>query len=185
MVARRILRSVTLGLLAVAGAAFPYAGFAQARSAPVHSAQAFRHYTNARARYSISYPARWEVLANNGVDLFVGAPDHHAFLSANATAVGGPVTAAQIRQQQKVVLVGQHAGANTIRYAVRRIHGVTYQVAEGHVKQGNRYVDVILVDTLHRGYIFDFNAGVLLKARSTAAETKLLQDSLSSITLKP
>jgi hypothetical protein len=163
------------------------AGLAWVGTASASSPQVFRSYVNGKARYTINYPASWRVSPTSGLDLFVTSPDHRAFLTASAIPVGGnTVTTAQIKQQQKSVLLGQHAMPSSMTFNVRRINGVSFLIAEGVARQvtGNRFMDLILVDSLHRGYIFDFNAGVLMKVQSTSAETKLLVNSLNTIRLK-
>lgn len=184
MVIRRVSWSIVLSLLAAASAAAPLSGTAQASGGQTPSAQPLRHYINAKAHYVISYPANWKVTPSSDVDFMAKAPDHNAFLTASAIATGENVTAAQVKQQQKTVLQSLHAVAGSMTFETKSINGVVFLIGEAVARQNHRELDVILVDTVRHGYIYDFDAGVIMNAPSTAAETTLLQRSLNSITFK-
>ena len=169
-------------LLGLSMVVYPLSASAQTRSAT-----AFKQYVNAKAHYTVTYPAGWTKLSSNGLDLFVGAPDQHAFLTASATAApDGSMTGAQIAAQQRKVLIGDHITPGTITHEVRAINGVDFQISEGVTTHTSNHqtLDMIILDSLHGGYLYDFDAGVVLKVHSTGGEIAQIQHSLNSIKLR-
>ncbi len=181
MFKRRDLWLGAVGLVGLSLAALPLSASAQARGDT-----AYAQYANHKAHYTMSYPATWTKLSNKDLDLFVAAPDQHAFLTASATAAAsGSMTGAQIAAQQRKVLLGDHVTPSTITHEVRDINGVVFQISEGVTTQTAHHqaLDMIILDALHGGYLYDFGAGVILKLHGTATQITQLQHSLNSIAI--
>jgi serine/threonine protein kinase len=133
--------------------------------------------------YSIKYPASWtrKPHANNS-DIAFQAPDTNALVIASATA--GTATSAQIKAQQAKVLKGLGKAQGPLTYKLAGINGVTYQLSEIVTKNtSGKLLDVVLLDTVHGPYLYDFEALLLYNGPTYKAETKTVQQMLNSITL--
>lgn len=180
----RLSRPLVLAVLVTGGIAPTAAAVAHAQAPTTLPKQIFARYSNAGARYSITYPTAWQHIANSAVDFMAGAADRHAFVTASATSLNGStVSAAEITAQQKHVLQQDHLIAGTMTLDTKYIGGVRFEVAEGLTHAGNQVLDTIILDGVSHGYLYDFGAGVVLKTRSTAGETKLVLQSLNSISI--
>jgi|GEM_PF-2054897 len=140
-------------------------------------------YTNKKAGYHLSYPKGWTKQAGSGQDLELLSPDNLALFTAKG--VKGTATAAAIRAQQRSVLLGFGVSRGPIAASVKVVNGVPYQYAEiiAKTKKGNT-VDVLLLDTVKNGYLYDFEGFVQLKKAASTAEAAKLVKTFNSITLR-
>jgi hypothetical protein len=100
--------------------------------------------------------------------------DGFAFISANA--IDGTASAPEIRARQKQVLGQIGKPASTLNYVIKSINHLSFQISEEVVKASNgRLMDMILLDAVKNGRLYDFSGGVLQKQANT--------DKLSSVVL--
>jgi hypothetical protein len=144
------------------------------------NAGAIKTYHNNKTHYSISYPSSWKVMKSPSDDLQVRSKDGQAFIAADS--VVGTATAAQIKARQAQVLRGLGKPAGKLSYTVRPINGVVFQISELVVKSPKgSLVDTIALDTVRRGHLFDFGAGILLNQKNSKKEVDAVLASLFSI----
>lgn len=170
---RAIAASVLLGSLLAAGAF----------STGANAAGAGKTYTNKAHGYSLHYPTAWTAKPKSlGQDVAFYAPDQNAFVTA--LAVKGTATTAQIKSQQAKVLKGIGTAQGPLTYAVKSVNGVDYQISEIVTKTSNgKILDVILLDTVHGSYLYDFEGFLQEGKSSSQAEIKAVQGIFNSITL--
>ncbi len=149
-----------------------------------HAAQAaaMKTYTNNKAGYRISYPADWTVVTGQGLDLMLRTTDRNAFITANASRASG--SPAQINAAQKNVFkqLGTLQGKVIVRN--KKVGVLAIETAEAVVKSNGKRIDVYLVDVSRHGYIYDFNAGVVLGTPHTSAELAAISASYASIQIR-
>lgn len=140
-------------------------------------------YTNKKAGYHLSYPKGWTKQSGSGQDLALVSPDNLAIFTAKA--IKGTATASAIKDQQRKVLLGFGVSHGAIAAAVKVVNGVPYQYAEirAKTKKGN-IVDVLLLDTVKNGYLYDFEGFVQLKKAASPAAGQQLVKTFNSITLR-
>ncbi|HWE60878.1 MAG TPA: hypothetical protein VHB98_04135 [Chloroflexota bacterium] len=169
--------------LVLAGIALGSAGCVGSWQAAAHPLAAHKTYTNAKFGYAVNYPTNWKRSTLSGIQFAAFAPDHNAFITANA--VPGTLTVAQIKTAQKGALTNLGTLQGTISYGPRSIHGVTFQLAEALVKnKAGSLLDAVLIDTVRHGSLYVFNAGVVQKLSLTNKETTAVLNSLNSITIQ-
>ena len=99
-----------------------------------------------------------------------------------ASATKGTATEAEIKAQQSKVLKGLGKGQGPVSYKLAGIHGVAYALSEVVTKTAQgKLLDVVLLDTVHGAYLYDFEAFLLYNVPSTKPETKTVQQILNSI----
>ena len=83
------------------------------------------------------------------------------------------------------MLLGFGVSRGPIAASVKVVNGVPYQYAEiiAKTKKGNT-VDVLLLDTVKNGYLYDFEGFVQLKKAASTAEAAKLVKTFNSITLR-
>lgn len=152
-------------------------------SAGAMSAHAMKVYTSKAHGYSMSYPSDWKVKLNGGgQDAEFRAPDGNGFLSA--LGVRGTATKAEIKSQQRKVLLGLGKPQGAVSYGLKTINGISYQVSEIVSKAtSGQILDVIVLDTVHGAYLYDFEAISVLHTSTTKKETGEIIASLNSITI--
>ena len=140
-------------------------------------------YTNKKAGYHLSYPKGWTKQSGSGQDLAVVSPDNLAIFTAKA--VKGTATEAAIKAQQRSVLLGFGVSHGPLTASVKVVNGVPYQYAEivAKTKKGNT-VDVLLLDTVKNGYLYDFEGFVQLEKAASTADSQKLVKAFNSITLR-
>jgi hypothetical protein len=131
----------------------------------------------------VQYPASWTVTPQGfQIDVEFEAPDTNAIVTASATA--GSATVAEVKARQAKVLKGLGKAQARLTYKVVFIHGIKYVLSEIVTKTAQRKVlDVVLLDTVHGDYLYDFEAFLLYKGPTYKAETKTVQQILNSIQL--
>lgn len=171
--------ALILGLGAVSALAPTVAGARPARS--------HKTYSNATYHYVVDYPGNWALSHSKAVQFIAVAPDHKAFLTANA--IPGTLALADIKTAQKAAFtrlgkIRLGKMQSTIDYALKSIHKVTFQTAEALVKlPSGGQMDVILLDTDQHATLYDFDAGVVTGAAAANRERTALDNALNSITL--
>jgi hypothetical protein len=169
---RAIAASALLGALFAAGAG----------ATGANAAGATKTYANKAHGYRLHYPAAWTAKPKSlGQDVAFYAPDKNAFVTA--LAVKGTATTAEIKSQQAKVLRGIGTAQGPLNYAVKSVNGVAYQISEIVTKTNGKILDVILLDTVHGAYLYDFEGFLQMGKPSAKAETKAVQGILNSITL--
>jgi hypothetical protein len=151
---------------------------------PQAQAAGMKTYTNKAYGYSMQYPANWTLkLHTSQADAMFTAPDTNAIVTSSGNR--GTATIAAIKAQQAKVLKGLGKAQGSLTYKRVLINGVIYELSEivTKVKSG-KVLDSVLLDTVHAGNIYDFEAFVLFNASSTKGETKAVQHMLNSILLK-
>jgi hypothetical protein len=146
-------------------------------------AAGMKTYTNKKHGYSLQYPANWTRTPHAyQQDVAFTAPDTNAIVTASATA--GNATPAEVKAQQAKVLKGMGKAQGALSDKLVSIHGVTYQLSEIVTKtpQG-KVLDVVLLDTVHGAYLYDFEVFLLYNGPTYKAETTTVQHMLKSITL--
>lgn len=65
------------------------------------------------------------------------------------------------------------------------INGVVFQISGGVTTQTAHHqaLDMIILNARHGGYLYDFDAGVILMLHGTATQITQLQHSLNSIAI--
>jgi hypothetical protein len=163
-----IALALLLGNLSVAGTA---------------RAAGMQTYRNLAHGYRLQYPATWTRkphAAQSDVELV--APDTNAIVTASATA--GSATQAEIKAQQAKVLKGAGQAQGPLSYKLASIHGYTYAVSEIVTTTAEgKMLDMVLVDTVHGGYVYDFEAFLRYNGPTYKAEVKTVQQILNSIQL--
>jgi hypothetical protein len=158
------------------GIAQPTAGMAKSAGASMTT------YTNAKAGYSISYPKSWKA-GKSSSDLLAQSPDHNAFIST--VAASGTASAPAIKAQQKKVLAGLGKGVSKLTYVVKMINGTSFQISEQVVKsQGGKELDVIVMDAIKHGRIYDLGGGVVQGQANVDKENAAVLAALFSIKVK-
>ncbi len=149
-----------------------------------HSAHAagMKTYTNAAHGYTMQYPSDWtKKPKGQGTDVEFISPDTNAIVLDTASLGSG--TPAQIKAQQAKVLKGLGTAKGPLNYAVKVINGVSYEVSEVVTNTQGKLLDVVLLDTVHGKYLYDFEALTLYNKPSTKAEVALVDKMLNSIVL--
>jgi hypothetical protein len=151
--------------------------------AGVANAAGMKTYTNKARGYSMHYPSSWTIKKHAGrTDVEFVAPDTNAIVTATATA--GSATKAAIKTQQAKILKGVGTAQGSVAFKVVGINGVTYGLSEVVTKTAQgKVLDVVLLDTVHGAYIYDFNAFLLYKGPTYKGETTTVQQMLNSIKL--
>jgi hypothetical protein len=146
-------------------------------------AAGMKTYTNKAHRYSLRYPATWTVTPHAAhTDVEFEAPDTNAIVTAYATL--GSATPAAVKAQQAKVLKGAGKAQGRLTYKLASIHGITYAVSEIVTKTAQgKVLDMVLLDTVHGKYLYDFEAFLLYNGPTYTAETKTVQKILNSIKL--
>jgi hypothetical protein len=140
-------------------------------------------YTNKARGYSLQYPGSWTVKKHAGrTDVEFVAPDTNAIVTATATA--GRATEAAIKTQQAKILKGFGTAQGSVAFKAVGINGVTYGLSEVVTKTAQgKLLDVVLLDTVHGAYIYDFDTFLLYKGPTYKADTTTVQRMLNSIKL--
>lgn len=176
-------RAATIALLGACIAAG--AGSGAPTTTHAHQAVAVAHaskiYVNKKTGYSIRYPASWTRQAPGNQDLVLSSPSGTAFLTTHG--VKGTATKSEIKAQQKKVLTGLGQLLGKVSYAEKAINGVPFQLSEAVVKSKGKQIDLLVIDTVLNGYLYDFEAFVVLKGAHTNREIKQVQSALNSITI--
>jgi hypothetical protein len=146
-------------------------------------AAGMKTYRNKAHGYSLLYPATWTVTPHAPhTDVEFEAPDTYAIVTAAATA--GSATAAEVKAMQAKVLKGLGKAQGSLTYKLASIHGITYALSEIVTKTAqSKVLDLVLLDTVHGGYLYDFEAFLVYKGPTYKAETKTVQQILNSIQL--
>jgi hypothetical protein len=140
-------------------------------------------YANKTAGYTVKYPSGWQIAKVTGLDLFVGSPDNVAFISANATETKMTADQIHLAQQRAFLHFGTVQGKPS--YVTGKLNGILFQIGEVVVKTpGKSYADILVADAAHGKYVYDFNAGVKLTQKGSDAASKLVQNSLESISIQ-
>lgn len=149
-----------------------------------HGAHAagMKTYANKAHGYTMQYPSNWTRKPHaSGSDVEFDAPDHSAAVIDSATL--GTATTAAIKAQQAKVLKGLGTPQGPLTYAVKSINGINYQISELVTKTNGKLLDVILLDTVHGAYLYDFEGFIAFNKPTTKAATATIDDMLNSLTL--
>jgi hypothetical protein len=169
---RRLAYRIVLICMALSGAAC--LGPWRVMATPLTSHQT---YTNVTYGYAIDYPVTWQRAKLKHVHFAAFSPDRQAFITANATQ--GTLSLEQIQTAQRAALGLLGSVQGHITYALKSVHGLAFQMAEALVKsKAGNLLDVILLDSVQHGALYDFNAGVVMNTPASQGETIALRHSL-------
>jgi hypothetical protein len=145
-------------------------------------AAGMKTYTNTAHKYTMQYPAAWtKKPKTQGTDVEFISPDTNAIVLDTVTV--GTATKAEIKAQQATVLKGFGKAQGTLNYAVKSVNGVPFQISELVTKYQGKLLDVVLLDTVHGNFLYDFEGLTLYNKPTTKAETALVDQMFNSILL--
>ncbi len=138
------------------------------RPAPAAGIDGFTAHANAAQGYTISYPAAWTPVSNQGADFTVRSSGADVALAVAVAPTGGKAYSdADLRAvvDGQIHQIGQ---AGAISHGATRIGGVTYQTAQADVSASSANfatagagVHVVALVTVHNGRVYGVLAIVI------------------------